>query len=128
VKTIVSEQVIMWDVDDTLVMHGLIKKGQKAVHITCPYSGKQETLRVHEPHIKILKDRHARGATNIVWSAGGYQWAVAVVKALELQPYVELVLSKPIIAVDDKPLHTILGEHLYLSPDSTYGNNKSKSS
>lgn len=119
-KTIVSEQIIMWDVDQTLVVWGPIKKGDKIVHITCPYSGKQETLRIHLGHVKILKDRHARGATNIVWSAGGYQWATAVVKALSLQPYVHLTLSKPIMYVDDKPASAILGEHLYLQPEDSY--------
>jgi FMN phosphatase YigB (HAD superfamily) len=121
-KTVVSEQIIMWDCDQTLIMwEKPIRKGQKSVHITCPYSGKQETLRVHQPHIKILKDRHARGATNVVWSAGGYQWAAAVVKALGLTPYVSLVMSKPVMFVDDKPAASILGEHLYLDVDANYG-------
>lgn len=121
-KTIISEQVIFWDCDDTLGMwQKPIKKGQTVVSVTCPYTGEQKHLRVHEPHIEILKARHARGATNIVWSANGYQWATALVKALAIQEYVSYTMSKPIMFVDDKPANAILGEHLYLSPDCGYG-------
>jgi len=116
-----SEQVIYFDVDDTLVMHGKIKKSHRAVAITCPYSGDQLVMRVHMGHVKILKDRFARGATNIVWSAAGWQWALAVVKALKLEAYVAQVQSKPRIFVDDKLASEILGERLYLDVNTEYG-------
>ena len=69
----------------------------------------------------MLKDRKARGATIHVWSANGYQWALAVVRALELEAYVDFVQSKPTMYVDDLQASEILGERLYLGKDSAYG-------
>ena len=121
-KTVNNEQVIYFDVDDTLVVWGKIKKGQKMVKIIDPYSKDMEHhLRMHLGHIKVLKDRKARGAYIVVWSAGGYRWAEAVVKALKLTDYVDMVMSKPIMYVDDCKAEEILGERLYLGLDSQYG-------
>ncbi len=120
-KVINNEQLIMIDVDDTLVMWGKVKKGKKAIAITSPYDGTQEILRPHKGHIKILKDRKARGACIVVWSHGGYRWAEAVVKALKLESYVDYCASKPFMYIDDTEAENILGERLYLGPDSNYG-------
>lgn len=120
-KVLASEQVIFYDIDNTIAIWGKIQKGQKSFSVTCPYTGEQYLLRPHAAHIKILKDRKSRGATNIVWSAGGYAWAKAVIEALGLQKYVTLIMSKPILYVDDKPAQEILGERLYLPFDDKYG-------
>lgn len=120
-KTVQNEQVMMVDVDDTLIVWGKIKKGQKAVHVTNPHDGAQNTVRPHAGHIKILKDRKSRGAYIVVWSAGGYAWAEAVVKALGLTEYVDQIMTKPFMYMDDKTADEILGERCYLGVDSTYG-------
>lgn len=120
-KVQTQEVVIVCDVDDTLVMWGKAKKGEKVIHVTCPYSHKQETLRPHKGHIKVLKDRHARGSLIIVWSAAGNQWANAVVKALGLEPYVDLILSKPTMYIDDKKAKEVLGTRLYIPYKDNYG-------
>lgn len=120
-KTIENEQCIYFDVDDTLVMWGKITEGQKAIHVTCPYDKSQETLRPHPGHIKVLKDRKARGAHITVWSHAGYRWAEAVVRALGLTEYVDVCATKPCMYVDDKQAHEILGERLYIDPNSHYG-------
>ncbi len=120
-KVINQESTIFFDVDDTLVMWGKAKKHEKVVHITCPYGSQQETLRPHKGHIKVLKDRSKRGSFIIVWSAGGYQWANAVVKALGLEDYVNLIMSKPQMYVDDKKAKDIMGERLYIPYGDEYG-------
>lgn len=120
-RVISQEAVVVIDIDETLVMWGKAKKNEKVIHITCPYGHQQETLRPHKGHIKVLKDRHARGAYIIVWSAGGYQWANAVVKALGLEQYVNQVMTKPCMYVDDKEAADILGERLYLPYGGGYG-------
>ena len=120
-KTIKSEIPFFSDVDETLVLWGKVRKGQKAVSITNPETGEQHYLRVHGPHIKILKSRHARGAYVIVWSAAGYAWAEAVVKALKLNDYVDLIMSKPMFYMDDKHPDEFMGQRIYLKPDDSYG-------
>lgn len=120
-KIINNESNIYFDVDDTLVIWGKIARGQKAVAITDPYDGSQHVLRPHLGHIKVLKDRKKRGCIIHVWSAGGYRWAEAVVKALKLESHVDFVLSKPVMYVDDLQAADILGERLYLGKDSEYG-------
>lgn len=120
-KVIKNEQLVMIDCDDTLVMWGSENQDYRIVNITDPYDGKPVTLRAHAGHIKVLKDRKARGSFIVVWSAGGYMWAEAVVKALGLEEYVDIVSSKPFMYIDDREAADILGERLYLGKDSKYG-------
>lgn len=120
-QVVKGEMNIYFDVDDTLVIWGKVRKGDKCIAITDPYDGTQHYLRPHIGHIKVLRDRKARGATIHVWSASGHQWAEAVVRALGLDQYVDFVLSKPMMYVDDLQAADILGERLYLGKDSAYG-------
>lgn len=120
-KVIENEQLVYCDVDDTLVMWQDCNPDFKEVKVIDPYDGKEVTLRAHAGHIKVLKDRKSRGAYVTVWSAGGYKWAKAVVDALELTDYVDVVSSKPFMYIDDKIAEDIMGEHLDLGPKSKYG-------
>lgn len=120
-KVVSKESTIFIDCDDTLVMWGKAKRGQKVVAVTNTLDGSQDYLRPHKGHIKILKDRKARGSFIVVWSAGGYAWAESVVKALKLQDYVDLVMTKPHAYVDDKKSEEFMGEHIYLPYGSGYG-------
>ncbi len=120
-KTLKSESVIFVDVDQTLIIWGKIKKDKKSVAITSPYSGEQHLVMIHTAHVKILKDRKARGSTIIVWSANGHAWAEVVVKALKLEEYVDIAMSKPYAYMDDKKAKEIMGERIYLAFDDSYG-------
>lgn len=120
VPTIVeNELLVFFDVDDTLVMWEPLSPDH--IEVKNPYNTDSDWVKPHQGHIKILKDRHARGSTIIVWSAGGYKWAHAVVEALGLSQYVSFIMSKPFMYVDDKEASQILGERLYLGKDSDYG-------
>jgi len=70
--TIRSEQVVMWDCDETLVMH---YEEDKILDIVCPYDGKFIAVAIHQKHVQLLKDHKARGFYNVVWSAHGFAWA-----------------------------------------------------
>lgn len=117
---IFSEQVLFVDIDETLVLRQKLKKHYKSICITCPYTHKLEWFRVHEPHLKIIRDRQARGATIVFWSAAGHRWAARVAKALKLDNASSLAISKPVGYVDDKKCTKFMGEHIYLSPDDAY--------
>jgi len=120
-KTVKTESTIFCDVDDTLVMWRKAKKGDKVVAVTNPHSGEQNYLVVHKGHVRVLKDRKSRGAHIVVWSAGGYAWAEAVVKALGLEEHVDLIMSKPLMYIDDKKAKHFMGEHLYIPYGDGYG-------
>lgn len=110
-------QPTFFDVDDTLVMWNSTPEEleTRGVDFTCPGSlvtidedGEQgfapewkTRLLPHRKHIEQLKKHKLRGHTVVVWSAGGYDWAAAVVKALGLETFVDLVISKPTWAYDD---------------------------
>ena len=121
-KIIENEQIIKIDVDDTLIVWGnKCNKKFKSIKMIDPYSKKTIRFKAHAGHIKVLKDRKARGAYIVVWSSGGYRWAEAIVKALKLTRYVDEVSSKPIMYIDDLTATDILGERLYLDKFSDYG-------
>lgn len=121
-KIVGHESTVFIDVDDTLVMWGKkAKKGQRLVAVTNPHSGEQHYLMPHKGHIKVLKDRKARGSFIVVWSSGGYKWSESVIKALKLESYVDLVMTKPHMYIDDKTAKHIMGEHLYIPFGDGYG-------
>lgn len=123
-KVIDTESTIFVDVDDTLVMWNadiIAANYTSTVRITSPHDGSVSNLLPHRGHIKILKDRKARGSFIVVWSAGGFAWANAVVKALNLEAYVDLIMTKPHAYIDDKQASEIMGERIYLTYGTGYG-------
>lgn len=111
-KHVNPEHVICFDCDDTLVMWG---EGPNDVVIKNPYNEQEIfNLKKHERHIRLLKDNFARGYFVTVWSAGGYLWAKAVVKALGLEEYVHHITAKPSAYVDDLHANEVLVNRIYL--------------
>lgn len=111
-----SHNSVHFDVDDTLVLWSPTpeEKEKYGIEITCPGSkilkddgtldvGPSwiEYLVPHFVHIEQVKKHKARGHTVVVWSAGGWEWAEAAVKALSIENYVDVVMSKPDWAYDD---------------------------
>jgi len=107
------EHVIVVDCDDTLVMWNNFESVGD-VYITDPYDDTQVLLKKHKKHIKLVKDHFERGYYVVVWSAGGFLWAKAVVEALELGPYVHHIMAKPLKFIDDLQASEILGTRVYL--------------
>lgn len=114
-KTIENEMIVMVDVDDTLLMwKDHTQPGDNKIAVTDPYDNATVFLVPHQKHIDQIRKWHGRGFSVIVWSAGGVQWAKAAVAALKLEPYVDLVMTKPSKFVDDLPANQILGTPVYL--------------
>lgn len=119
-KVLKSEQYIMCDIDFTLLMWGKIKKGDKVVLFTDPYTGEQKHVKVNVPNLKILTSRLSRGATIQVWSASGWKWARNAMRALGIDHENLYVSSKPYAYIDDKPCQDWMGDRVYLEPDNAW--------
>jgi len=105
-KYIDCHQPTYFNVDDTLVMWNVpLTKG--AINV----NGSQ--VMPNQGNIDALKRHSMRGHTIIVWSAGGSQWAKAVVDALGLQDHVNAIMEKPMWYYDDKQSSHFMGEAQY---------------
>lgn len=144
-KVLPCNQPTYFDVDDTLIMWNRpVVDDPDVIEITCPTSRTMRTLmemsddgslapdtpsepvevgswtervKPHRKHIEELKKHKMRGHTVIVWSAGGWEWAEAVVRALKLEKYVDLVLEKPTWYYDDLPAQEFMGKRYYLKDE-----------
>lgn len=114
-----NEMVCPFDVDDTLVIwdRQCDSPGEGRIQIEDPYGHFTVFLKPHTQHVRLLKQMKARGRYVIVWSGGGNLWAEAVIKALKLERYVDLVLTKPITYVDDLTCDKWMGSRIYMSPE-----------
>lgn len=115
-KVIKGEDIVAWDVDDTLALWSKnhTEPHKDAVPILNPYSEEIVYLRPHKVHIRIMKEYKGRGFTNIVWSAGGVKWAEAVIKALGIEKHVDFIITKPNRHFDDREdKESIIGVRLY---------------
>lgn len=111
-----SDNVIYFDVDETLVCWTASNKVKGLVRISDPYI-EDGIINVvpHQRNIDLLKRNHGQGHTIVVWSAGGVFWAHNVVQALGLQEYVSLIICKPSVYVDDKPMESWGLNRVYLN-------------
>lgn len=110
--------LVMYDVDDTLILRDCDVNTIGAVAFICPYDGTTVYAKPHKEHIKLLKEHRARGRGVVVWSSAGYQWAEAVIDTLGLSEYVDLIMSKPNAFVDDLPADQVLTSRIYIQPRS----------
>lgn len=110
---------VFFDCDDTLVMWNTPSKtidASEFVRVTC--RGQGNLLLPHKHNIQLLKQLSSRGHAIVVWSGGGADWAEAVVKALKLEDYVQVVTAKPSYYVDDLEDPKLwMGKHRYISLD-----------
>ena len=86
--------VVFVDCDETLILWEVPFEEQENALIL-DAGGYNVICMPHKPHIELLKHFKARGQQVVVWSAGGATWAGKVVKILQLESCVDLVISKP---------------------------------
>lgn len=120
-KVLKTEKLLFVDVDDTLIMWQWEPEyNEKTIFYKDPYTNKRFEVLPNRPNITLLKEKAFRGFTVVVWSAGGWQHAEAVVKALKLASYVDYVMSKPTAYVDDKDVNDWFPMRIYLKPTMRY--------
>ena len=90
-----------YDCDDTLVMWDIPEDFPEGDIVTVRCRDYSDRLAPNKYNIDLLKKFAKRGHYVVVWSQGGSDWAEAVVKALELEEYVQVVMSKPNYFIDD---------------------------
>jgi hypothetical protein len=100
-----NEQVMGVDIDDTLLMWSdkYTQPHEGAIPVNDPYDGSVNYLVPNQRHIELVKKQKGRGFFIIAWSAAGCLWANSAIQALGLEPYVDIVLSKPQKYLDDTP-------------------------
>lgn len=109
-----AESVTCYDVDGTLVTRKPNCRGWSGMNVVNPYTGTVHLLHPLENHIELLKSHHAQGSYIKVWSSAGWEWALAVVKALKLEKYVHAVETKPNRLVDDLPVNEIFPTRIFI--------------
>ncbi len=119
-QIIKNEQILPVDIDGTLIFWGKIRKGQKCISFICPYTAKEMHVGVMEANVAIVRERLARGAVILAWSASGYKKAAVVMKALGLMVPNVVVLSKPVGYLDDIDCSEWMGKRIWLDADSKY--------
>jgi predicted phosphatase len=116
-----SESINPVDVDGTLIIHtkAYIKPSER-VYIVDPVTGKEIVVRVNRPMVRLLKEESQRGSYVLVWSRGGWEWARNVIQALDLVPYVNHIMSKPLRYMDDSPVKKWMKDRVFIGPDEAY--------
>lgn len=104
--------VASFDVDQTLIDWN---SGMNNISIT--HNGITRQGRVMQKHVDRIKMHKFWGNGVIVWSKSGYSFAREVVKALQLEDYVDFVSAKTSWYYDDKKCEEFMGEHRFLYPD-----------
>jgi predicted phosphatase len=98
-----NDKTVWVDCDDTLINHFIGIPFDEKEHVRLN-NGEIQAWKItrNEPNIRALKHHKQLGLTVFVWSMAGYKHAENVVKALELENFVDFVVSKPDCYIDDK--------------------------
>jgi len=114
-----SDNLIYFDVDETLVFWRTDNYNDSdLIKVPDPYMREGQSFVKMVPHkrnIDLLKRNKGQGRSVVVWSAGGVFWAESVIKTLKLENYVDLIIAKPSVYVDDRPMETWGLNRIYLS-------------
>lgn len=106
-KVIDSDKIVCFDVDDTLITQDFHEQKPEAV-IEC--NGHKTEVLIINNNVEAIKRHKRQGQIVIVWSAAGFRWASSVVKALKLEKYVDIAMSKPMWYYDDLPVQKWMGK------------------
>lgn len=106
-KDIVIENDHPWgvDIDDTLLLWDVpvTTPGVKTVTFLHPTLGYTISVVINENNLLLMKEKKGRGCFIVLWSQGGYEYGRVVRDALNLQGFVDLIMTKPVGLIDDLP-------------------------
>lgn len=104
---------VYWDVDNTLVFAWSDIDEELRNKLQMVYIDSQMFF-IHDKHVQKIKEFKARGHNVIVWSAGGADWAEMVIKALNIEQYVDVIAPKPFWYFDDLAVEEWIGRRCYV--------------
>ena len=103
--TFKERKTVYFDCDDTLLEWKTCNEDEVG-SIRIENNGHRFYKKAISANISALIDHSLAGHLVVVWSAGGSTWAETIIKALQIEPYVDVILSKPDFYYDDKdPSH-----------------------
>jgi hypothetical protein len=102
------------DIDDTLIMFSVPDDFPEEDLVTIDDGNICMKVAPNKYNIEYLKKLHIRKHLICCWSAAGSDWAEIAVKALKLEDYVHIIISKPAIYIDDlKDPKDFMGKYAY---------------
>ncbi len=111
-----SDKAAYFDVDETLVLMDDVDLSRPEVIRIIDKSNNINAYAIpHKAIISQMRKHHSRGHIIFVWSAGGYKWANAVVRALGLETLVYAIVPKGWVWDDKTPNEFLI--HCYIKPD-----------
>lgn len=95
-------RTVMLDVDDSIILW----TPENYAHdddelLVLEDDGKIMRFLPHYKNIEFVKTLKFQGYGIVCWSAAGVDWAERIVKALHLEEYIDVCMSKPEFAIDD---------------------------
>lgn len=113
-KTFESDLTVAFDVDETIVNWSYPESEiDNTILVTQTMNDGTEYSQRLLPNkfvIDRIKGHFMQGHVVVIWSAGGGSWGQSIIKALGLEEYVSVVLSKPQFFYDDLPAVEFLPE------------------
>lgn len=108
-----NENVILVDVDSTLILYGT-----NNVERSFNYYGMNKKAAPHFEHIALIKSYKKRGFFVRVHSNNGWEWAQEVVTVLGLTEIIDEIETKPTRFMDDVelPHNDVIGMRVYIKP------------
>lgn len=105
----IDDTLLYWDHDKSSINFGI----PSDCEIELTVQGRKVRKHIIKEHVNELKRQKESGAFIVVWSASGYEWAEATVKALDIEEYVDLIMSKPLRIYDDKDAEEFMPKRRY---------------
>ena len=103
-----------FDIDDTLIEWNYIEGYGITDYIVIECRGRVGKYLINRHNLEHLIKLSNRGHGIIIWSAGGSDWAEAVVKGLGIEKYVDVVAPKATYYIDDiKDPARVLGKYAF---------------
>jgi FMN phosphatase YigB (HAD superfamily) len=103
--TFKERKTVYFDCDDTLLEWKTCSEDEEGA-LRIENNGHAFYKKVISANVEALIDHSLAGHLVVVWSAGGSTWAETIIKALNIELYVDVILNKPDFYYDDKdPSH-----------------------